>query len=187
MKHLIRHSFGAALLSAAVCASLHAEPTASGAVDFGKFSPSASGREFVEVNIGSNIISMVARLGKGSEPEIADALQGLQGIHVNVIGLDDSNRAELQKRVKKVREELDGKGWERIVTVQEKDEDVAVQVKTRGQEAIQGVVVTVLDGDKEAVLVNIVGDIKPEKLAIIGERFDIEPLKKIGLAHKKQQ
>src|SRR5437879_3740255 len=101
MKHLIRQSLGVALLSAAVCANLHAEPTASGAVDFGKFSPPSSGREFVEVNIGSNLISMVARLGKNSEPEIADALQGLQGIHVNVIGQDDTNRAELQKRVKR--------------------------------------------------------------------------------------
>ena len=66
------------------------------------------------------------------------------------------------------------------MTAQKKDEDVGVYIKTRGEEAVQGVVVTVIDGNKEAVLVNIVGDIKPEKLAIIGERFNIEPLKKIG-------
>ena len=43
-----------------------------------------------------------------------------------------------------------------------------------------------LDGKKEAVLVNIVGDLKPEKLAMIGERFNIEPLKKAAGALEKK-
>jgi hypothetical protein len=55
----------------------------------------------------------------------------------------------------------------------------------RGSEAIEGVAVTVLQGNSEAVLVNVVGDIKPEQLATLGERFDIEPLKKIGTTVKK--
>jgi hypothetical protein len=56
---------------------------------------------------------------------------------------------------------------------------VRVYVKMRDTEAVEGIVVSVLSGKREAVLVNIVGDIRPEKLAMIGERFDIEPLKKI--------
>jgi hypothetical protein len=50
----------------------------------------------------------------------------------------------------------------------------------RGPEAVEGVVVTVLDGKKQAVLINIVGDIRPEKLGAIGERFNIDPLKQLG-------
>ena len=185
MKYLIRITFGVALLSALVSSSLCAETPAPGYVDFGKFSPPAAGGEFVEVNINNNLISMVARLGEKSEPEIAALLRGLQAIRVNVIGLNDENRAELQNRIKAIRSQLDAQGWERIVTAQKKDEDVGVYIKTRGEEAVQGVVVTVIDGNKEAVLVNIVGDIKPEKLAVIGERFNIEPLKKIGGEQKK--
>jgi len=180
---------GAAFLMAGMAMGLGAETTGSGYVDFGKLSAPASGGEFVEVNISSNLIAMVGRLAKDSQPEISDLVQGLEHIRVSVIGLDDGNRADLQQRVKSVREELDHQGWERVVTVQQSQEDVMVQIKTRGGEAVQGLVVTVLDSDKEAVLVNIVGDIKPERLGAsiqaIGLRFNIEPLKNLAPVPKK--
>ena len=166
--------------------AIQAENTPPGYVDFGKFSPPSSGGEFVEVHITSNLISMVARLAEKNEPEIAELLRGLHRVRVNVIGLDDGNRAEMETRVKKIRSDLDAQGWERIVTAQKKDEDVGVYLKTRGEEAVEGVVVTVIESNREAVFINIVGNIKPEKIAVIGERFNIEPLKKIGQAVEKK-
>jgi hypothetical protein len=157
-----------------------------GYVDFGRFSAPASGAEFVEVNVKANLISMVARLAEKQEPEAAELLRGLQMVRVNVIGLDDENRADVQKRVAKIRSDLDGHGWERVVTSQKKDEDVAIFLKMRGSEAVEGLVVTVVEGNRQAVLVNIVGDIKPEKIAVVGERLNIEPLKKIGQAIDKK-
>ena len=157
-----------------------------GYVDFGRFSAPASGGEFVEVNVKANLISMVARLAEKQEPEAAELLRGLQMVRVNVIGLDDENRADVQKRVAKIRSDLDGHGWERVVTSQKKDEDVAIFLKMRGSEAVEGLVVTVVEGNRQAVLVNIVGDIKPEKIAVVGERLNIEPLKKIGQAIDKK-
>src|SRR5438552_12816417 len=113
MKHSIR---SALTLAAFVGIGIHAENTPPGYIDFGKFSPPASGGEFVEVHITSNLISMAARFAEKDEPEIAELLRGLQLVRVSVIGLDDENRAEVEKRVKKVRNELDAHGWERVVT-----------------------------------------------------------------------
>jgi hypothetical protein len=59
-------------------------------------------------------------------------------------------------------------------------------IKTRGEEAVEGLVITVLEGKGEAVLINIVGDIKPEKLGAIGERLNIKPLKKVGRSLEKK-
>ena len=186
MKRLIRFTCGAALLGAMITAGFSAGTPEAGYVDFGKFSPPSAGGEFVEVHINSNLISMASRLAERHEPEIADLLHGLQLIRVNVIGLNKENRVDVEKRVKTIRSELDAQGWERVVTAQKNGEDVGVYVKTRGEEAVQGLVVMVLGDKKEAVLVNIVGDIKPEKLAVIGERFNIEPLKKAGRAVQKK-
>jgi Domain of unknown function (DUF4252) len=63
---------------------------------------------------------------------------------------------------------------------------VAVYVKTRGEEAIEGLVVTVLDGNKkEAVFVNLVGDIRPDQVAAVGKALNIDPLKKAGESLRK--
>ncbi len=155
---------------------------ADGYVDFGKFSPAQSGGQFVEVNIGDNLIGIVTKLAATQEPEVAELLGGLKRIRVNVIGLDDANRGEIGDRVEEIGAALDRKGWERIVTVREGGELVNVFLKTRAQEAVEGIVVTILQGDKEAILVNVVGDIRPEKIAMLGERFNLEPLKQAGRA-----
>jgi len=185
MNNMIRNHLGLALAAALTTLSVHAENSPPGLVDFGKFTASASGREFVEVNVKSNLINMIARLAEKEEPSVAEVLRGLNLVRVNVIGLDDQNRDEVEKRVKAIRAQLDTQGWERVVTAQQKNEDVGVYIKTRGGDAVSGVVVTVLTGGKEAVLVNIVGDIQPEKLALVGERLNIEPLKKLGGPFKK--
>src|SRR5688572_9795760 len=172
MKSILCASIAAISLMSSVRAA-NLEP---GAIDLGKLSP-VPGAEFVEVNINSNLVAMVTSLAKKAEPEIAEILKGLKSIRVNVLGLNDENRDDIQSRIASVRGQLDKGGWDRIVTVVNGADDVGVYMKTKGAEVVEGIVVTVLSGDKEAVFVNVVGDIRPEKLATVGERFNIEPLK----------
>ena len=186
MKDRICLSLGAAILLALPQLGAFACNSPAGYVDFGKLPDSAAGSQLVEVNVGSNLIAMVTRLVQKSEPEVADLLKGLQSIRVNVIGLDDANRSEIQDRIRAIRNQLDTQGWERVVSAQEKKQDVGVYLKTRGQDTVEGLVVTVVDGRKQAVLINIVGDIKPEKLGTLGDRFNIDPLKKFGAPSKKE-
>ncbi len=167
-------------------ASLLAQEKSSGFVDFGKLPASSSAGQFVEVNLGRTVFAISAKLFDKSEPEVATLLRGLQMLQVNVVGMAEDNRAGLQEHIRKLRADLTSKSWERIVSVKDGKDDVAIFLKTRGEEAIEGLVVTVLDGDKEAVLVNIVGNIKPEQVATLGEKLNIEPLKKFAAATKKK-
>jgi hypothetical protein len=174
MKNVLNVTAVIAALS--LITSVRAANSEPGAIDFGKFSPSP-GAEFVEVNINSNLIAMVTSFAKKAEPEVAEILRGLKSIRVNVLGLNAENRDEIQSRVASVRTQLEAGGWDRIVSVMDGADDVGVFMKTKGAEVVEGLVVTVLSGKKEAVLVNIIGDIRPDKLATVGERFNIEPLK----------
>jgi hypothetical protein len=157
-----------------------------GYVEVGQLA-AAEGGEFVEVVIRSYLISMAARLTEKEEPEIAAILRNLEFVRVNVVGLNDKNRDEIQGRIRSINERLDADGWERVVTVKDGHEQVNVHMKTRGEESVLGLLVTVLDGSKEAIFVNVVGDIKPEQLAVIGDRFNIEPLKKLKKELKKEE
>ncbi len=173
MKRFLQIAAVAATTSFAV--AIQAASPAPGAVDFGKFSPSP-GAEFVEVNVNANLIAMVTNFAK-DEPEVAEVLKGLKGIRVNVLGVNQANRDEVQTRMQSLRTKLDDTGWDRVVAVMNGKDDVGVYMKTRGPEVVEGLVVTVMEGRGHAVFVNVVGDIRPEKLSLLGERFNIEPLK----------
>jgi hypothetical protein len=148
-----------------------------GFVDFGTLNPTGD-NQFVEVNIKSNLIAMVASLTKKSEPEVTQVIEGLKQIRVNVVGLSKENRDDMKKRITNIRETLDKGGWERIVTAVEKNQDIGVFLKTKDAKTVEGVCVTVMEKD-QLVLINVVGNIQPEKLAVVGERFDLEPLKHV--------
>jgi uncharacterized protein DUF4252 len=183
MKKMLSCTVG--LVSMALVAGLLAQEKSAGFVDFGKIPGSASKKEFVEISVGRTLFAISAKLFEKNDPDAAKLLRGLELVQVNVVGLADDNRAEMQEHVRKLRADLIGKGWERIVAAKDGKDDVAIYLKTRGEEAVEGLAITVLDGDKEAVLINIVGNIKPEQVAMIGEKMNLDPLKKFAGAKKK--
>ena len=182
MNRILRTSAAlAALILASAAASSAADP-APGYVDFGRIVPSTEGK-FVEVNLSEGLLKFGSMFASKQEPQAADVLRNLKHVRVNVVELSDANRSQIIERVKTIRQELETAGWTQIVNVREqpKGDDVQIYAKMRGAEAIEGLVVTVISGHNEVVLVNIVGDIKPEQIATLAERFNIDPLKKIHL------
>ena len=170
------------LIAILLCSGLlvNAQDRPPGYFDFGSIPASPSGGEQVEIAVGGAVMSMAARILKKPEPEAAELLRNLRSVRVHVVEMKDDNRKEMLERIKAIRADLDTKGWERVVSVSKKKEDVGVYLKMRGEEAVEGLVVTVVDGDKEAVLVNIVGSIKPEQIAVIGEKLNLKPLKEFA-------
>ena len=182
MKNLLRFSIAAAIVSLALTTFASAADSEAGAVDIGQLMPSAKG-QFVEINLSPAMLKFVARIAAKQEPETAELIRNLKSIRVNVVAMDDSNRASTVDRIESVRRKLEGEGWTKMVTVRERDngDNVDVHVKQRGEEAIDGLVVTVLDRKGEAVFVNIVGNINADQLATIADKFDIEPLRRVHM------
>ncbi len=182
MKNHLRSAFAAATLSLALTTFASAAEAQSGAIDIGQLMPSAKG-EFVEINLSSAMLKFAARIAARQEPEAAELIRNLKSLRVNVVGLDDSNRDSTIEQIEGVRRKLEAQGWTKMVTVREKNggDNVDVHVMQRGEESIDGLVVTVLDKKGEAVFVNIVGNINADQIAQIAEKFDLEPLRKVHL------
>ena len=163
-----------------------------GYVDLGKFT-AADGCEYVEVNIKSGLLKFAAKIAAIHEPEAAELLRNIKLVRVNVVGMDDTNRKDTVGRITAIRADLETKGWEKIVTVREgkdkkghKGDDVAVYIKTASEDAISGVVVTVMEKNGEAIIVNIVGHIRAEQIADLGERLDIKELRRLKISTKAE-
>jgi hypothetical protein len=184
MKTLLRHPLALTALTASLGFNVIAGPSP-GRVDFGEFNPPDGNSEFVEVQLKGNLLSLAAQAVEKQNPDVAKIVRSVELIHVNVIGLTDANRSNVLKRVQQIRHDLDRHGWDHNVSVKDKDgEDVGIYTKTRGEKALAGLVITVIEPKDQVVLVNIVGDIQPDQVAALGDKLDIEPLKAIGAALK---
>jgi hypothetical protein len=183
MKLPFPRTLSVALLAGSLTLNTWAEP-APGYVDFGKLAASKDG-EFVEVQVSSNLLSLAAQFVEKQEPDAAKLLRSVQLVRVNVIGITDENRDALQKQIKSIGQQLEAKGWDCNVKVRGKNgEDVGVYTQTRGGQALAGLAITVQDAE-HVVLANVVGDIKPEQVAALGESLNIKSLKEAGDALKK--
>lgn len=140
------------------------------------FTPSDS-REYVEVNLDRNLIVLATDIVAASEPDLAALLAEVERISVRVIGLDDSNRGASLDRIEAIRTQLDSEGWSAIVTVREGPGGDNVSVLARmTDEAITGVVITVVDSDDEVVVLDIAGRVATEQLAHLIDRLKIDGL-----------
>src|SRR5258708_6182672 len=100
MKYVMPCILASAVLAGSV--SVFGEALPPGQVDFGTFSAAAGG-EFVEVNVTSSLISLATKFLEKDQPDVAQVLKGLQLVHVNVVGVNEGNRSELETRVQGIR------------------------------------------------------------------------------------
>ena len=94
-------------------------------MDFGHFDAEV-GEQFVEVDINKSLLKLAAVFAKHEDPEIANLISNLERVRVNVIGLNDDNRAEATDHIESIRSDLDQAGWARVVSVREKAGDNVV-------------------------------------------------------------
>ena len=179
MKTFLRSATAAVALS---FFAVSVQAAAPGYVEIGRFTP-VEGRQFVEVNLHASLLKFASVFVDQEEPEVAALIRAIQHVRVNVVGYDETTRVDTTDRLESVRRGLEAQGWGQMVTVKDpgKAENVSIYVKMGVDDSIEGLVVTVIDSDKqEVVFVNLVGNIKPEQLATIGRRLNIEPLSKLS-------
>jgi hypothetical protein len=117
----------------------------------------------------------------GTGINFAELVKDIKLIRVLVIEAGKTNRAALDKSIKVLRTELEGK-WTSIVSVPEENVGVYMRSSDDG-ESMAGLAVLVYDGG-DAVIGNVVGQVSIGKVLKIASRLDKFPkdlLKKITL------
>lgn len=169
LKRLLSLSFLSLLLSA------QSHAIAQGQIDFADLS-SHYGEPKVEINLSAGLMKIVGSFADSEDPEIGNILSNLESIKVRVYDLN----GELEKAnstVERVSRDLKTDDWETLVTVNNNEENQKVRIFSKStRDVIDGVVVMVVSPEKEggeAVFINIVGEIDPEKIGKVAESLDI--------------
>ncbi len=129
----------------------------------------------VEIQLKGFLLRMVAGATRGSEPELSSMLRRLLLVRVEKYRLRRDDVERVVSKNNEIAKRLSKDGWEKIVRVREDRENVNVFVKP-GEDRIDGIVVLVVDNNREAVFVNIVGEIDPEQIGRLGGKWDIHGL-----------
>ncbi len=125
----------------------------------------------LEVNIQGALLKLVAEASRFEDPELASLILKLKGISVRGYNVEGMDLQSVKRQTREMGRKLESDGWETIVRVREDDESVDMYLRTVN-DAIAGMVVMVIDDDEDAVFVNIIGEIDPEQIGRLGQKFN---------------
>jgi len=143
-----------------------------GYVDFGDLSKELGEEPKVEVMLGGPLISFLAEASREDDPELADMLKGLAAVRVNVFELKEGDAKVARDRVNQVAKKLAGEHWQKTISVNDDENPVSMFIRTEGDK-ISGLAMMVVSGDREAVFINVVGDVDPAALGKLAAKLGV--------------
>jgi dUTPase len=146
-----------------------------GYVDFANLE-SDYGEPKVMVNLNKTMLGFISKINM-SDPEASELISKLKAVRVQIYNMTDNDQPALDL-IAKVSEDIKTKDWLPIVTVNEKDEKVRVFTKITN-DVMDGLVVMVINNsvvrnEREAVFINIVGEIDPAQINRVTKSLNID-------------
>lgn len=126
------------------------------------------GRRDVSISLGSLPIRFARFF---VDDEVGDLLSDLDAVRIHVYELD---AAADQGGLTRATRKLETHGWESLVAIRGRDADSAeVMVRLGRRNRVAGLVVMTQD-DEELVVINLIGDIRPERFADYLRGLDVD-------------
>ncbi len=125
----------------------------------------------INVSIGPTLLHFAARF-MDEDPEIRELLRSLDGVRVRIYEIN-GDASRVNQRIFTMSQHLQEDGWEPVLLVREHDEEVHMLLRM-GDDQIKGMIVLVSDGESEAVIVNLMGDIRPEQFGDVMVALDVD-------------
>jgi hypothetical protein len=131
----------------------------------------AEGDLEVDVDLSGAMLRVAAGAMENQDERLADLVASLERVRVQVGNPSGVDAATVAQKMAAAQATLKGAGWQKILSVEENDEQVYLYaLESAGN--ISGLTVFVNEGGEEVVIVNIVGDINPETLGRLIANMD---------------
>lgn len=123
------------------------------------------------ISIGPAILRFAARHTKG-DPETQALLRALDGVRVRIYEIT-GDRQRVGRRLQRMNLDLQQGGWAPVAVLEEDGEQVHMLVKV-GRDRILGLVVMAAEESRELVMVNVMGDLRPEMFSDAMTALDVD-------------
>ena len=123
------------------------------------------------LSIGPALLRFAAR-HVDDDPGTRELLRSLDGVRIRIYEID-GDAARVATRMDDMSRKLADSGWERVLLVTQEQEQAHMLVKLEG-DRIRGMTVLVSDGEAEAVVINLMGDIHPQQFGGVMAALDVD-------------
>lgn len=106
------------------------------------------------------------------DPEVKALLKGLEGVRIRIYEID-GDAGRVAERINTMSRHLQEDGWEPVVSMREGSEATYMLLRVIDQQ-VRGMTVLVSDGDSEAIVINLMGDIRPEQFGEVMVALDAD-------------
>lgn len=125
----------------------------------------------VSLSIGPAVLHFLAAHME-DDPETANLLRGLDGVYIHVYDIENDTVRAAQG-IRRMSRHLEKEGWQSVMLVHDQGEETRMLVKL-DHGRIQGLTLLTADGESEAVVVNLMGAIKPENFSDIMVALEVK-------------
>lgn len=106
------------------------------------------------------------------DPELQELLRGLEGVRIRIYEID-GDAGRVATRINTMSRHLQDDGWEPVLSMREGSEATYMLLRVVDQQ-VRGMTVLVSDGESEAVVINLMGDIRPEQFGEVMVALDAD-------------
>jgi hypothetical protein len=137
---------------------------------------SVYGEPKVMVNLNKTMLGFISKINM-SDPEASELISKLKAVRVQIYNMTGNDQPALDL-IAKVSKDIKTKNWLPIVSVNEEDEKVRIFTKIT-DDIMDGLMVMVINNKdqnegREAVFINIVGEIDPAQINKVTESLNID-------------
>jgi len=106
------------------------------------------------------------------DPQTQELLRGLDGVRIRIYEID-GDAGRVANRMERMSGKLQEAGWEPVLLLRSDDEQAHMLLKMSEHE-ICGMTVLVSDGESEAVVINLMGEISPRQFSTAMVALDVD-------------
>ncbi|NND45721.1 MAG: DUF4252 domain-containing protein [Xanthomonadales bacterium] len=124
------------------------------------------------LSIGPTLIRVAIWALDEEDPETAALLRSIDGVRIRIYEID-GDPARVAARIQRMSAHLRKDRWEPVMLVRDEGEETHMLIRQRG-DRIHGLTLITSDGHSEAVVINVMGDLRPEHFGDVMVALDVD-------------